>query len=280
MSSIRSVVKGIEVARTLRGGRTRPLRSPSISVSNALLSKVGIALAILAIWQIIVMLWLPSYLPTPWGIIRKAGPTMASSDFTGSLWPTMKSVIIGLVVGCSSGVAVGLLTGRVWWLRSLIAPYVNGLYAMPLLALVPMLTLWLGYSDATRTAVVIISGFLPCAVSTSDGVRHVPQLLIDAAKVLRISPWRFPIDLLLPSTLPYVVAGVQVAVGRILVGAVVVEFLASINGIGFFIITEARSFNQNEAFVAVLVLAAVGLGATMACQLLLGRIAPWHGAAR
>ncbi|BCB78347.1 ABC transporter permease [Phytohabitans flavus] len=238
--------------------------------------KLIVAALVVAVWEASVRLWLPDYLPTPSGVVRAAWPTLISADFGKAFGDTISGVAAGLLIGCLAGTALGLATGRLPWLRYLTSPYLSGLYAMPMLAIVPMATIWLGYSSQTRLAVIALSAFLPCAVSTGDGARNVPSQLRETAKVLRLSRVRFVLDVLLPSTLPFVVAGVQVAVGRALVGAVAVEFLASLPGLGTFILTNARSFEQNTAFVAVFVLAVLGIAARAGTETALHRLMPWH----
>ncbi|MEU0526443.1 ABC transporter permease [Streptomyces niveus] len=240
------------------------------------IGKLTVAALVLAVWELSVRLWLPDYLPTPSGVAGAARPTLTSPEFSTALGETLGGVVLGLLIGCVAGTGLGLAVGRVAWLRHLTSPYVSGLYAMPMLAIVPMATIWLGYSGETRLAVIALSAFLPCVVSTGDGARNVPLQLSELARMLRLSRPRVVVDVLLPATLPFVVAGVQVAVGRALVGAVAVEFLASLPGLGTFILTNARSFDQDAAFVAVLVLAVLGIAARTGTEAALRRLAPWH----
>ncbi|MFJ2645180.1 ABC transporter permease [Streptomyces sp. NPDC087420] len=262
-------------ASTGKGRRPRRADRPAGRRAD-MLGKPAVAALVLVVWEGSVRLWLPDYLPTPTGVAGSAWPTLSSSAFRTALGESLGGVVLGLLVGCVAGTALGLGVGRVPWLRYLISPYVSGLYAMPMLAIVPMATIWLGYSGETRLAVIALSAFLPCVVSTGDGARNVPLQLSELAQMLRLSRTRVVIDVLLPATLPFVIAGVQVAVGRALVGAVAVEFLASLPGLGTFILTNARSFDQDAAFVAVLVLALLGIAARTGTEAALRRLAPWH----
>ncbi|MEV0038072.1 ABC transporter permease [Streptomyces sp. NPDC050804] len=252
-----------------RGSRLSPRTA-------GLLGKLAVALVVVVVWEASVRLWLPAYLPTPSGVAGTAWPTLTSEAFGTALGETLGGVALGLLLGCTAGTALGLGLGRVPWLRQLSSPYISGLYAMPMLAIVPMATIWLGYSGQTRLAVIALSAFLPCAVSTGDGAREIPAQLGELSQVLRLSRWRVVVDVLLPSTLPFIIAGVQVAVGRALVGAVAVEFLASLPGLGTYILTNAHSFEQDAAFVAVLVLATLGIVARAGTETALRRLAPWH----
>ncbi len=256
--------------------RTSRSRGSAPSRPVVVARRLAVAAAVIVLWAAAVRWWLPSYLPSPAGVLAALVPTLTSQAFLLALRETLVAVLLSLVVGCAAGIAAGLAIGRIRWLRQLTAPYVSGLYAMPILAILPMVTIWLGYTPASRLAVVGLSAFLPCLVSTADGARVVPKELLELTRVLKLSRRRFVVDVLVPSTLPFIIAGIQVAVGRALVGAVAVEFLASLNGMGTFILSNALSFKQNTAFVAVLVLAAFGVLARLGTQASLHRLAPWH----
>lgn len=244
--------------------------------TSSVLSKVVVVGVFLVTWHLAVELWLPSYLPTPLGVLAAIIPTFLSPEFGSAVQESTIAIVIGLLIGAFLGTTLGLISGRLLWLQQLLSPYINGLYALPLLAIVPPTTIWLGYTGDARLALIIVAAFLPCAVSTADGASSVPSSLNDVVEVYRVSGFRRLIDLVLPSSLPFVVAGLHVAVGRAIIAAVSVEFIAGLNGLGTFILLNARSFNQNTAFVGVLVLALFGGLARVAIIWLLRRSAPWH----
>ena len=125
------------------------------------------------------------YLPTPLGVASAFVPTLLSEKFQFAVAESSLAIIVGLVIGAALGTVFGLLSGRMRWLRELMSPYINGLYALPLLAIVPPVTIWLGYSGDARMALIIVAAFLPCAVSTADGARNVPASLEDVVEVYR-----------------------------------------------------------------------------------------------
>ncbi len=239
-------------------------------------AKVGAALFVILVWFLVKTIGLPDYAPSPVGVAKAAASTLSSGAFLDALAPTLLAVAVGLVLGGVLGTMIGLIIGRVPWLRWLVAPYLSGLYAMPMIALVPTMTIWLGYTSETRFVMVVLAAVLPCAVSVADGARTLPVGLVEVARVLRMGRRRTISDLVLPATLPSVIAGLQVAIGRCIVTAVAVEILANLQGLGTFILTDARSFHQNEAFVAVLVLAILGLAARVLIGAVLKMVAPWQ----
>ncbi|HEY9478255.1 MAG TPA: ABC transporter permease subunit [Microbacteriaceae bacterium] len=262
-------------ATVAAGGSPRRLAGRSF-LGRSLAAKIVVVALFLVVWHAAVALWLPSYLPTPLGVASAFVPTLLSEKFQFAVVESSLAIVVGLVIGATLGTVFGLLSGRMRWLRELMSPYINGLYALPLLAIVPPVTIWLGYSGDARMALIIVAAFLPCAVSTADGARHVPASLEDVVEVYRVSTYRKFIDLVLPSSLPFVVAGLHVAVGRAIIAAVSVEFIAGLDGLGTFVLLNARSFHQDVAFVGVVVLAVFGGLARLAVVSALPKIAPWQ----
>lgn len=218
--------------------------------------------------------------PTLSGVVAAVPGTLSDPRFWSGTAATMLSVVVGLVAGIVAGVVLGLLVGRFLWFRAVLAPYVSGLNAMPMLALVPLVTLWLGYSSDARTAMVVLSALLPVAISTADGAEKVPAALEDAMQVLRVGRLRRVTDLVLPSTVPYIVAGANVAIGRGIIAAVSVEFMASVAGLGTYILTASRSFRQDEAFLGIIVIALAGLLLKAVVERVSRLAFPWYAAPR
>ena len=117
---------------------------------------------------------------------------------------------------------------------------------MPLVALVPLLTVWFGYTPLTRLVVVVIEAVLPIIFSVAEGARSLPAQFTDVARAYRAPWWRVWTGIVLPASLPYLLGGIDLAIGRALVGAVVAEFIASLNGLGYYILFNVRSFQEDR----------------------------------
>jgi ABC-type nitrate/sulfonate/bicarbonate transport system permease component len=144
-----------------------------------------------------------------------------------------------------------------------------------MIAILPLVTLWFGYNADARLAVVIFAAFFSIAVNTSDGARSVPLEYLEVARSFRARQFSTLIDIVLPSSLPYLIAGMRLAAGRALVGAVVAEFFISIPGLGYYILFNSRTFKHNEAFVAVIALVVVGVSFEAVLNWVTRRYLPW-----
>jgi NitT/TauT family transport system permease protein len=224
------------------------------------LVKVAGGILVLGTWEIVVRLFAPAYVARPSGILRAIPDTLASEGMLRSAGVTLWAVVEGLVIAVLTGTVIGLAMGRVKVVDRLLRLYVNGLYAMPMVAILPLLTIWFGYSSAARLATVVFAAFFPIAMNASDGARSVPVEYLEVARACRARWTDVWFGITLPSSLPYLLASVRLAVGRALVGAVVAEFFISIDGLGYFILFQSRTFHHDAAFVAVLLLAGFAVG--------------------
>jgi ABC-type nitrate/sulfonate/bicarbonate transport system permease component len=168
-------------------------------------------------------------------------------------------VVQGLAIAIVAGTGIGLAIGRVPVVERFLQLYVSGLFAMPMVAILPLLTLYFGYSGAARLATVVFAAIFAIIINVSDGARSVPPEYIEVSRSFRGSNWSRLFDVVLPSSVPYLLAGMKLAAGRALIGAVIAEFYAAIPGLGYYILYNSRTFKHSEAFVAVALLAIVGV---------------------
>ena len=147
--------------------------------------------------------------------------------------------------------------GRSLVVERAIRHYVNGFYALPMIVVLPLFSLWFGYSGATRIATIVFAAIFSIIINVADGARSVPREYLEVARSFRSSRLRMLVEIVLPASMPYLLAGFRLAAGRALIGAVVAEFFLSIGGLGYYILYNSRTYHHNEAFVGVLLLAGV-----------------------
>ena len=180
-------------------------------------AKLAGAVLVLGTWELVVRLFAPAYVARPTGILRVLPETLASAGMLRSAGITLRAVLEGLLIAVVSGTLVGLAMGRLRVVERLLGLYVNGLYAMPMVAILPLLTIWFGYSSAARLATVVFASFFPIAMNAGDGARSVPAEYLEVARACRARWTDVWFGITLPSSLPYLLAGVRLAIGRALV---------------------------------------------------------------
>jgi ABC-type nitrate/sulfonate/bicarbonate transport system permease component len=238
--------------------------------------KVGAGIVLLAIWQFGVVRFAPSYIATPLGTARRIPPVLGDNEFGTDVQTTLLSVVEGLAIAVVLGTVLGLVMGRLPDLNRVLGMYVGTFYAMPLIAVVPLLTVWFGYTPSARLAMVVLEAILPIIYNVAEGARLVPSTFIDVTRIHHAPWWRVWLGVVLPNALPYVLAGLDLAIGRALIGAVVAEFVTAIPGLGYYILFNVRSFHENEAMVALLVLVAFALALRALVNLAISRGLPWY----
>ena len=245
-----------------------------------LLSDTGVriiaGIAILLIWEIVVLLFAPAYVARPSGIALAAPKVLTNPAFWQATGVTLGGVAQGLAIAFVAGTIVGAAMGRIRVVANLLQLYVNGFFAMPMVAILPLVTLWFGYTGDARLATVVFAAFFSIVVNVADGARAVPPEYIEVSRSFRGSPWSRLFEVILPASVPYLLAGLRLAAGRALIGAVVAEFFAALPGLGYFLLFHTRTFRHNEAFVAVAMLAGAGVLFETALRQATARFLPWY----
>jgi sulfonate transport system permease protein len=198
---------------------------------------------------------------------------------SGELWlylqQSLTVLVIGLPIATLVGVALGVLMARFSLFEHATDMYVSALYATPMVALVPLLILWFGIDVKAKVIVVFLFAVFPIIINTYQGVKNVDARLLEVARSFCSKEHELWLDVVLPSSIPFIMAGLRLAVGRALIGVVVADFLTSISGLGYMIVKYQNSFQTNKLFVPVIVLMLLGVLLMELVKQLQSRLAPW-----
>ncbi|MGB8075573.1 MAG: ABC transporter permease [Pseudolabrys sp.] len=199
---------------------------------------------------------------------------------TGKLWSalyeSLRPFLLGYALAILIGVPLGLLIGGFRVAEAALGIYVTAGYAMPLVALVPLLILWLGLGFAVKVAVVFLMALFPICINTWLGVIAVPKTLIEVGKSFVAPNIVILRRIVLPATLPYIMAGIRLAVGRAVVAMVIAEFFTTISGLGAVIINSANNFDTATMFVPIIILMVMAIGLNSLIGFFERKVAPWQ----
>lgn len=243
---------------------------------RALTVRVAAGLGILAVWQICVSAFAPSYIATPVETAKRIPTVLGDGQFASDVQTTLTAIVEGLLIAIVIGTVLGLAMGRLPDVNRVLGMYVGAFYAAPLIAVVPLLTVWFGYTSRARLVVIVLEAMLPIIYNVAEGARLVPSTFLDVTRIHRTPWWRVWGGVVLPNAVPYALAGLDLAIGRALIGAIVAEFVTAINGLGYYILFNVRSFHENEAMVALLVLVVFALIIRALVNLAVTRGLPWY----
>jgi ABC-type nitrate/sulfonate/bicarbonate transport system permease component len=218
-----------------------------------------LVLAVLLVaWQAAVrLLDIPPWLlPAPTDIWARLGGTARLWYHTGQ---TMLEAASGFAVSAVLGVVVsaGIVHSRL--LDRSLFPYIVVSNAIPIIAIIPLLTIWFGFGIGPRVMICAIISFFPIVTNTTRGLRSADRRIIEFMHSINATPWKIFYKVQLPSALPFIFAGFKIAGSLALVGAVVSEFYSSDHGLGYLIITSATELRTDTLFAAITVLAALGV---------------------
>lgn len=250
--------------------------TPRAGLSGALAPRLAAGLAILVIWEVVARIAAPAYVAKPSGIAVAIPKVVVDPAFWQATAQTLGAVAQGLFIAVAIGTLIGLMIGRSLIADRMLRHYVNGFYAVPMVVVLPLVSLWFGYTGAARLATIVFAALFSIIVNVADGARAVPREYIEVARSFRSRRFSVLFEVVLPAATPYFLAGLRLAAGRALVGAVVAEFFTAIGGLGYFILYNSRTYHHNEAFVGVLLLAAFGVGLELLVNWGTRRLLPWY----
>jgi NitT/TauT family transport system permease protein len=240
--------------------------------------RYGFLVLILVLWELLGPLVNPILFSHPSKIAVAFYELTISGELIHYAMESLQILFYGLAFAILIGVPLAVLMARfrpVDWALDL---PINALYATPMVALVPLLVLWFGIYMTAKIIVVFLFAVFPILINTYQGVRECDKNMIEVARSFRSSEWQTWKDVLLPYAVPYIAAGIRLAIGRGLVGMVIAEFYTTISGLGFMISRYANVFETDKTFVPVLLLMFLGIALTASLKWVERRIAPWSRA--
>lgn len=227
--------------------------------ADLLLVALGVALGVVA-WAVLAQRAGPLLLPTPTAVLAALGAERA--QLIEATRQTTISAVLGLTLATGVGVGLAVLSWVSRALRLTLLPYVVLLQIIPIVAIAPLLVVWLGYGASVALTTAAIASFYPIFSATSTGLISPDAALVDLLRLYGASRPRELLLLRLPAALPALFAGLRSAAGLSVIGAIVGEFVGS-NGfpktLGYLVVFGTRSARMDLAFAAIVLAALLAL---------------------
>src|SRR5262247_135373 len=201
----------------------------------------------------------PMFMSAPSLIFKAAVDMFSSGDIYHDLKISSIEFFWGYVLAVVVAIPFGILTG--WYKRMsyIFDPFVNAMNATPRVALLPLVIIWLGIGILSKIGIIFLGAVFPILINTRDGVKTTPVNLLTAAKSFGASEWMVFKTVVLPSTIPFILTGLRLGLGRAIVGVMAGELYAATAGIGFMITVAGATFQTDKVFVGVLIFALAGM---------------------
>jgi ABC-type nitrate/sulfonate/bicarbonate transport system permease component len=216
----------------------------------------------LVIWELTgnVFQWInPMFMSSPSLIFKAAVEMFRSGEIYHDLYVSGIEFLGGYFLAAAVAIPFGILVG--WYKRMsyVFDPFINAMNATPRVALLPLVIIGLGIGILSKVGIIFLGAVFSILINTRDGVKTTPLNLLNAARSFGASEWMVFKTVVLPSTVPFILTGLRLAVGRALVGVLVGELYAATAGIGFMITVAGATFQTDKVFVGVGIFALSGM---------------------
>ena len=260
-----------------RAERVAAARRRRTQLHNLVIRLISLASA-LALWQIAGSNIDPVLFTTPSKVAVAAVNMVWSGELWAYLWPSLIVLVIGLCLAITFGTLLGLALARFHILDIGLTVYITFLYSIPSVALVPLIVLWAGYETTAKVIILFMFAFFPMVINTYQGVKAVDPKLLEVGRAFRCSERQVWTNIVLPASLPFIVTGIRLAVGRGMIGMVLADLYTAISGIGYLIVRTASTFQIDKMFVPIVTLGLLGVTLTALLRFAEKRVAPWTAA--
>ena len=230
------------------------------------------------LWEIVGRTTNPVLFSTPDKVVAAFFDMLSKGQLQDGFLIAAEDLLTGYILAVVVGLGVGLLMGRNRLIEQVLNPYINFMQATPLVAVVPLIVIWLGIGFPARVAVVFILAVWSVIINTSTGVKTVPRVMIDVARVYHLSERRVMREIALPNAVPHIFAGLRIALGKGLIGMIIAEMEISIVGLGGLLSDYGNSFKTAYLLAGIFTASLVGVATAIFLEWSLARFFPWVAA--
>lgn len=245
----------------LAGGASATSFSINAIIRSDYFASLSGFLVLLFIWEFLTkFLEIPNFLlPPPSQIGRSLYNGIASGLLPYHFSITAFQTITGFAIAAVIGVSLGALVTQIRLVEKVFYPWLIALQTMPKVAIAPLIIVWAGYGMQSKIITVVLVSIFPILVNTVVGLKSCPQDKMDLMKSLQASKWETFRLVLLPNALPFIFAGLNVAIVFAVLGSIVAEFVGSTAGLGNLILESNFQFNISQVFAILVILGVFGL---------------------
>ena len=257
-----------------------PRPTPAQRLRALLLSPNAIRTASVAvffvIWEYYGRRMDPIFMAPPSAIFAAEVTLIQSGALAKAMVQTLWPFAVGMALTVIVGILLGIVMAQWRTLEYVLDPFINALYAIPRIALVPLIILWAGLEFAGKVTILVSVAIFPITVNTYAGIRDVRGSMLEIGRAYGASEWQIFWKIVLPAAVPFIMAGVRLAVGLAIIGIIVAEFFTAISGLGGMIVEYANVFATAKLFVPIIVIALIGVILTELVMWLERRMSRWR----
>ncbi len=257
-----------------------PERKPAQRLCDMALSPNAVRTASVAvffvIWEYYGRRMDPIFMAPPSAIFEAAVTLIRNGTLQKALVQTLWPFAVGMVLTVVVGTLLGIVMAQWRMLEYVLDPFINALYAIPRIALIPLIILWAGLEFVGKVTILVSVAIFPITVNTFSGIRDVRGSMLEIGRAYGATEWQIFWKIVLPAAIPFIMAGIRLAVGLAIIGIIVAEFFTAISGLGGMIVEYSNVFATAKLFVPIIVIALVGVVLTELVMWLERRMSRWR----
>jgi ABC-type nitrate/sulfonate/bicarbonate transport system permease component len=230
---------------------------------------------VLGVWEVLGRQVNPVLFAPPSAVFAAAVQLIGSGELWRYLSQSLVVLTYGFIAAMVLGIGAGLIMARYWAIDVALETYITALYSIPMVAVVPVLVLWIGFDTLAKSVVIFLFTFFPIVINTYQGVKNVDPRLIEVGRAFRANEAQLWTNIVLPAALPFIIAGLRLAIGRGLIAMVFADIYTAISGIGYLVVRYASIYQIDKMFVPVVTLGVLGVTLTGVLRFAERRLAPW-----
>jgi NitT/TauT family transport system permease protein len=218
----------------------------------------------------------PFILPAPASVWSAWMDMLWSSRAWFHTWMTIYVTLVGFAWALFIGVGLGVVIGRFRWVELTLNPFVVATQVIPKVALLPLFIVWFGFGNTSKVIVAAVLAFFPILTNTVLGVKSVDAGHRDVMTSLNASGWNIFRRLELPSSMPYILTGMEVGIVLAIIGAIVGEYLGGNAGLGFMLVSKMNGYETDGLFAVIIQMTLIGFVLYFGTGALRRVLIPWH----
>jgi ABC-type nitrate/sulfonate/bicarbonate transport system permease component len=218
----------------------------------------------------------PLFLAAPSKIAEAAVDMAVSGELLQALLSTLYPFAIGMVISILGGIVIGVAMAQWRLVEYILDPFVNAMYSIPRVALVPLIMLWAGLGVGSKIIILVSIAIFPVIINTFAGIRDVRHSMIEVGRAYCATDTQIFFKIIVPSAIPFLMTGIRLAVGLGIIGIVVAEFFTAQTGLGGIIIRYANLFATARMFVPIIVIGLLGVVLTEMVRAIEVRLSRWR----
>ncbi|MCC6474383.1 MAG: ABC transporter permease [Burkholderiales bacterium] len=215
-------------------------------------------------------------LPSPAAVWEAWKGIIVAASTWNHTWATVYETLAGFFWASLVGVSLGVALARLRWLEITLNPFIVATQVVPKVALVPLMIVWFGFGMTSKVVIAAVLAFFPILTNTVLGVKSVDSGHRDVMLSLNATRWMVFRRLELPSSLPYILTGMEVGVVLAIIGAVVGEFLGGNTGLGYLLVARMGAYETDVLFAVIVHMTMVGFLFYFAIGVVRRVLIPWH----